>query len=34
MITGKVGKLLCERIWPLVFFQFANNNVELANSNP
>lgn len=34
MITGEMNKLLCERTWPLVFYQFANNNFELANDNP
>lgn len=34
MITGKMDKLLCERTWPLLFDQFANNNLELANNSP
>lgn len=34
MISGKMDKLLCERTWPLVFYQFADNNLELANNDP
>lgn len=30
----KNGQLLCERTWPLVFYQFPNKNLELANNNP
>lgn len=33
MISGKMDKW-CERTWPLVFYQFTNNNLELANNDP